>query len=98
MPGSHKANFPRDNSYFYPESYTDDGYNDDYFSTDVPEGVLNITPKAGDVVVHLDGKDIKNIYDYTGALGSIKIGKPTKVTVMRKGKKVELQITPEARE
>ena len=54
--------------------------------------------KAGDVVVHLDGKDIKNIYDYTGALGSIKIGKPTKVTVMRKGKKVELQITPEARE
>ena len=54
--------------------------------------------KAGDVVVHLDGKDIKNIYDYTGALGSIKIGKPTKVTVMRKGKKVVLQITPEARE
>jgi len=51
VPGSHKANFPRDNSYFYPESYTDDGYNDDYFSTEVPEGVKNFTPKAGDVVI-----------------------------------------------
>ena len=51
VPGSHKANLPRDNSYFYPESYTDDGYNDDYFSTEVPEGVKNFTPKAGDVVI-----------------------------------------------
>ena len=51
VPGSHKANFQRDNSYFYPESYTDDGYNDDYFSTEVPEGVKNFTPKAGDVVI-----------------------------------------------
>ena len=52
VPGSHKANFPRENSYFYPESYSaDGGYNDDYFSTEVPEGVTNFTPSAGDVVI-----------------------------------------------
>ena len=27
VPGSHKANFPHEKDYFYPESYTDDGYN-----------------------------------------------------------------------
>ncbi len=53
--------------------------------------------KAGDVVVELDGKEIKNIYDYTAALNGIKIGKPTNVVVKRKDKKVELKITPEAR-
>ena len=52
VPGSHKANFPREKDYFYPESYSADGvYNDDFFSTDVPEGMLNITPRAGDVVM-----------------------------------------------
>ena len=52
VPGSHKANFPRENSYFYPESYSaDGGYNDDYFSTEVAEGVTNVSPSAGDVVI-----------------------------------------------
>ena len=52
VPGSHKANFLRELHYFYPESYTPDGgYNDDYFSTEVPEGVANPTPRAGDVVI-----------------------------------------------
>jgi hypothetical protein len=53
--------------------------------------------KAGDIVIEFDGKEIKNIYDYTAALNGIKIGKPTKVVVMREKKKVELKITPEAR-
>ncbi len=53
--------------------------------------------KAGDIVVEFNGKEIKNIYDYTAALNGIKIGKPTKVVVKRKDKKVELKITPEAR-
>ncbi len=51
VPGSHKANFVRVKGFFYPGSYTEDGYNDDYFSTEVPEGVTNFTPKAGDVVI-----------------------------------------------
>ena len=50
-PCSHKSHFDYPRSLFYPESYTEDGYNDEYFSTDVPEGVLNVTPKAGDVVI-----------------------------------------------
>jgi len=53
--------------------------------------------KGGDVVIEFGGKKIKNIYDYTAALNGIKIGKPSKVVVMRKKKKIELVITPEAR-
>ena len=51
LPGSHKANFPRPRELFYPGSYKDGTYNDEYDSTDVPEGVANFNPKAGDVVV-----------------------------------------------
>ncbi len=52
IPCSHKSNFPYSKKDFYPDSYTEEGdYRDDYYSTDVPEGVLNITPKAGDVVI-----------------------------------------------
>lgn len=51
LPGSHKSNFPRPRELFYPGSYTETGYNDSYFSTEVPEGVVNFNPKAGDVVV-----------------------------------------------
>ena len=52
VPGSHKANFPHEKHYFYPGSFTEDGnYNDDYFTTEVPEGVTNFTPRAGDVVI-----------------------------------------------
>ena len=52
IPCSPKSNFPYSKKDFYPDSYTEEGdYRDDYYSTDVPEGVLNITPKAGDVVI-----------------------------------------------
>ena len=52
VPGSHKSNFVRPPECFYPGSYTADGsYNDDYTSTEVPPGIVNFTPKAGDVVV-----------------------------------------------
>jgi Tol biopolymer transport system component/Zn-dependent M28 family amino/carboxypeptidase len=53
--------------------------------------------KGGDIVVQFGAKKINNIYDYTEALNDIKIGKAVKVIVMRKKKKVELTITPEAR-
>ena len=53
--------------------------------------------KGGDIVVQFGAKKINNIYDYTEALNDIKIGKPVKVIVTRKKKKVELTITPEAR-
>ena len=51
VPGSHKANFERPQSLFYPGSIKDGTYNEDYNSCEVPEGIKNFTPKAGDVVV-----------------------------------------------
>jgi hypothetical protein len=52
VPCSQKQNFPRLREYFYPGSYTEDGdYNDAYVSTEVPPGVVNFSPKAGDVVI-----------------------------------------------
>ena len=53
--------------------------------------------KSQDVIIQFGAVKISNIYDYTEALNGIKIGKPLKVIVMRKGKKVNLTITPEAR-
>ena len=41
IPGSHKAEFPRPAGLFYEKLVTDE----------LPEGVSNITPKAGDVVI-----------------------------------------------
>ena len=52
LPGSHKSEFERPEGLFYPGSRTPEGgYNPDYKSFDVPPGVLNVTPKAGDVVM-----------------------------------------------
>ncbi len=53
--------------------------------------------KSGDVVIQLGVTKINNIYDYTAALNTLKIGQATKVVVMRKEKQVELTITPQAR-
>ena len=52
VPCSHKESFLRPRELFYPGSYLEDGgYNEDYSSAEVPPGVVNITPKAGDVVI-----------------------------------------------
>ncbi len=52
VPGSHKSQFDRPEEYFYPGSRSPDGgYSPDYRSFDVPAGVANITPKAGDVAM-----------------------------------------------
>ena len=53
--------------------------------------------KANDVIVEFAGKKIANIYDYTYAIDAVKIGKAVKVSVMRDGAKIELEIIPEAR-
>jgi S1-C subfamily serine protease len=49
------------------------------------------------VIVEFAGKKIANIYDYTYAIDAVKIGKPVKVSVLRDGEKIELEIVPEAR-
>src|SRR6266516_2499715 len=53
--------------------------------------------KAGDKVVKLAGHDVKNVYDYTYALGEMKAGQEYEVEVLRDGKRLTMKITPEAR-
>jgi Tol biopolymer transport system component len=54
--------------------------------------------KAGDIIIKLAGRDIQNIYDYTYALGDLKIGDETDITVKRGEEEVVLKITPQSRD
>ena len=53
--------------------------------------------KAGDKIVKLAGHDVKNVYDYTYALGEMKAGQEYEVELMRAGERITLKITPAAR-
>jgi predicted metalloprotease with PDZ domain len=53
--------------------------------------------KGGDVIVEFAGQKIANIYDYTYALDAVKIGQPAQMVVERDGRRVTLEVTPEAR-
>jgi aminopeptidase YwaD len=53
--------------------------------------------KAGDRIVKIGNRDVKNVYDYTFSLGEMKAGQEYVVEVMRAGEKLSLKIVPEAR-
>lgn len=53
--------------------------------------------KAGDRIVKIGTREVKNVYDYTYALGEMKAGQEYVVEVMRGSEKLILKITPEAR-
>jgi hypothetical protein len=53
--------------------------------------------KAGDRVVKLAGRDVRNVYDYTQALSEMKAGQEYEVVVVRDGQRLALKITPAAR-
>src|SRR5262245_11628023 len=53
--------------------------------------------KAGDKIVKLAGREIKNVYDYTYALGEMKPDQEYEVEVARGGERLKLKITPQAR-
>ncbi|HXD32736.1 MAG TPA: M20/M25/M40 family metallo-hydrolase [Pyrinomonadaceae bacterium] len=53
--------------------------------------------KAGDKIVKLAGRDVRNVYDYTYALGEMKAGQEYDVEVMRGGERLKLKIVPAAR-
>ncbi|MDQ3917861.1 MAG: M20/M25/M40 family metallo-hydrolase [Acidobacteriota bacterium] len=53
--------------------------------------------KAGDRVVKLAGRDVKNVYDYTQALSEMKAGQEYEVEVVREGQRLTLKITPAVR-
>jgi S1-C subfamily serine protease len=53
--------------------------------------------QAGDVLVRFGDKEIRNIYDYTYALGAHKPGETVTVVVKRGGKDVSLEVTLSSR-
>jgi aminopeptidase YwaD len=53
--------------------------------------------KAGDRVVKLAGRDVRNVYDYTQALSEMKAGQQYEVEVVREGQRLTLKITPAVR-
>jgi len=53
--------------------------------------------KAGDKIIKIGTLEIKNVYDYTAALGEMKAGEEYVVEVMRAGERLTLKIKPEAR-
>jgi Zn-dependent M28 family amino/carboxypeptidase len=53
--------------------------------------------KAGDRVVKMAGREVKNVYDYTYALGEMKAGQEYEVEVLRGTQRLTLKITPAAR-
>jgi aminopeptidase YwaD len=53
--------------------------------------------KAGDRIVKMGGHDVKNVYDYTYALGEMKAGQEYEVEIVRGSERLTLRITPAAR-
>jgi Zn-dependent M28 family amino/carboxypeptidase len=53
--------------------------------------------KAGDKIIKLAGRDVRNVYDYTAALGEMKAGEEYVVEIMRGGEKLILKLVPAAR-
>lgn len=52
--------------------------------------------KAGDKIVKLAGKDIRNVSDYTFILGEMKAGEEYEVVVLRAAERLTLKIVPAA--
>ncbi|MFN2514849.1 MAG: M20/M25/M40 family metallo-hydrolase [Pyrinomonadaceae bacterium] len=53
--------------------------------------------KAGDKIVKLAGRDVRNVYDYTYALGEMKAGQEYEVELLRGSERLTLKITPATR-
>ncbi len=54
--------------------------------------------KGDDVIIELAGRKITNIYDYTYAIESLRIGQTTSVVVKRGDEEIRLDITPSSRQ
>jgi Zn-dependent M28 family amino/carboxypeptidase len=53
--------------------------------------------KAGDKIVKIGNREVKNVYDYTAALGDMKAGQEYVIEVMRGSERLTLKIVPAAR-
>ena len=74
---------------------TTDGMKLDAVRDDSPASVAGLL--AGDVIVKLAGREIRNVYDYTYALSEMKAAQEYEVEVVREGRRLQLKITPAAR-
>ncbi|MFY9572044.1 MAG: M28 family peptidase [Blastocatellia bacterium] len=54
--------------------------------------------RAGDIVVKLGKMTIKNVYDYTYALGEMRGGEEVEAVIRRDGKEMTMKLTPEKRQ
>jgi Zn-dependent M28 family amino/carboxypeptidase len=54
--------------------------------------------RAGDIVIKLGKMPIKNVYDYTYALGEMRGGEEVEAVIRRDGKEMTVMITPERRQ
>lgn len=50
--------------------------------------------RAGDVIVRLAGRDVRNVYDYTQALSGMKAGQEYEVEIVRDARRLTLKLTP----
>jgi aminopeptidase YwaD len=53
--------------------------------------------KAGDRIIKMAGREVRNVYDYTYALGEMKAGQEYEVELVRGSETLKLKITPAAR-
>jgi S1-C subfamily serine protease len=53
---------------------------------------------AGDFILKLGKTPIKNVYDYTYALGELRAGEEIDVIIRREGREMTLKITPDKRQ
>jgi len=74
---------------------TNDGLLLDGVRDDSPAAKAGL--KAGDRIVKIGTQDIRNVYDYTAALGEMKAGEEYVLEVMRGTEKLTLKIKPEPR-
>ncbi|HEY4425388.1 MAG TPA: M20/M25/M40 family metallo-hydrolase [Pyrinomonadaceae bacterium] len=74
---------------------TNDGLLLDGVRDDSPAAKAGL--KAGDRVVKIGNRDVKNVYDYTAALGEMKAGQEYVVEVIRGSEKLTMKIVPAAR-
>jgi hypothetical protein len=74
---------------------TNDGLKLDGVRDDSPAAKAGL--KAGDRIVKMAGHEVKNVYDYTYALGEMKAGQEYEVEIARGSEHLTLKITPAAR-
>lgn len=76
-------------------SEANDGLKLDGVREDSPAAKAGL--KAGDRIVKMAGREVRNVYDYTYALGEMKAGQEYDVEIVRGSETLKLKITPAAR-